>query len=457
MPVHSNGTLVFGKCRSEEEFWVPLIEKACAKLHGCYQTLISGFLDDALSDLTGMVSEKVKIKVPSKKGEIYNVKGLGSPDQFWDFIMARIGEKSLMGCSVTGETEGELILDGEQTGILKGHAYGLIDAFTIKHKDGQAKKEGGRTFSRMLRIRNPWGKLEWKGKWSDSSSELEDNLAAIQRYIDHLDKEEAFVPGADDGTFLMCFSDFRNIFTNLFVAVDFQTQWTGIRFSSSWDINSAGGTPSPYKEPNLTLWGQNPQYQVEVLEEGEAELFISLAQPDGRVRGEDGSYDKFPFNSRIHPVCFSVMIPDKHEVKMNKFDKAKCLSVSVLKEHREVSLRMKLKKGRYIIVPSTRSPGQVGKFFLSLYFNCDPATLSIRRLDKNSENYERIAEESEHHSVNQWKIDLVNKRRDFMIMEQDELDKSQSLSFSPERSNRPKGKGSNFAAKVAASQEDDFE
>lgn len=397
LPVHPNGTLVFGKCRSENEFWVPIIEKAYAKLHGCYQTLISGFLDDALSDLTGMVSEKVKIKVNSKKGETYNTKQLGPPDKFWDFIMARVTEKSLMGCSATGETEGELIVDGERTGVLKGHAYGLIDAFTIQHKSGEPKKEGGRNYSRILRIRNPWGKLEWQGKWSDESAELGDNIDAVQRYIDHLDEEEKFVPGDNDGTFLMCFSDFRNIFTNLFVSVDFPVEWTGVRFSSSWDINTAGGTPSPFKEPNLTLWGQNPQYQIEILDADEIELFISLAQPDGRVKGHDGTYDKFPFTTRIHPVCFSVMMPDKHEPKILKFEKQKCLSVSALKEHREVSLRMTLKKGRYIIVPSTRSPGQVGKFFLSLYFNCDLGALNLRRLDKREEHYEMIMEESEHH------------------------------------------------------------
>jgi len=39
--------------------WVPLIEKAYAKLHGCYESLISGFIDDALSDLTGFVAEKL--------------------------------------------------------------------------------------------------------------------------------------------------------------------------------------------------------------------------------------------------------------------------------------------------------------------------------------------------------------------------------------------------------------
>jgi Calpain family cysteine protease len=54
-----NSKPVFGTCKNENETWVPLIEKAYAKLHTCYEALISGFIDDALSELTGFVAEKV--------------------------------------------------------------------------------------------------------------------------------------------------------------------------------------------------------------------------------------------------------------------------------------------------------------------------------------------------------------------------------------------------------------
>jgi len=44
---------VFGHCLDPKEMWVGLIEKAYAKLHGCYENLISGYVDEGIQELTG--------------------------------------------------------------------------------------------------------------------------------------------------------------------------------------------------------------------------------------------------------------------------------------------------------------------------------------------------------------------------------------------------------------------
>lgn len=42
------GFPVFGRCINLHEIWVPIIEKAYAKLHGCYENLISGYVDEGI-------------------------------------------------------------------------------------------------------------------------------------------------------------------------------------------------------------------------------------------------------------------------------------------------------------------------------------------------------------------------------------------------------------------------
>lgn len=191
LPVYENRKqLVFGSNKDPSELWVPLIEKAYAKLFGCYQTLISGFIDDGLADLTGYVCEK---RTMHNKEAIFNE----DPDEFWEYLREMRQNKCLMGCSVTGGTEKNVIIDGVNTGIMSGHAYGLNDVIQMYGKDGK------RPYHRILRVRNPWGRGEWNGKWSDDSEEQDIYKDRIEAYIDELPQDERFEPFDNDGTFLI--------------------------------------------------------------------------------------------------------------------------------------------------------------------------------------------------------------------------------------------------------------
>ena len=203
LPVNvANQLPVFASCVKQEELWVPLVEKAYAKLFGCYEALISGFIDDGVVDMTGLVCEK---KTLSDKDGVFL--GLGDKDDdemkriedFWEFIFENDNNGSLMGCSVAGGgVESKVIIDGVNVGILQGHAYAINDVIELP-----GKTNGKRNFHRLLRIRNPWGKGEWNGKWSDESDEIISNRAKVQAYIDELEEEERFAIGEDDGTFLI--------------------------------------------------------------------------------------------------------------------------------------------------------------------------------------------------------------------------------------------------------------
>ena len=52
---HGGKGLYFARSGTEGETWVPLIEKAYAKLHGNYESLSGGFPSEAIEDLTGYV------------------------------------------------------------------------------------------------------------------------------------------------------------------------------------------------------------------------------------------------------------------------------------------------------------------------------------------------------------------------------------------------------------------
>jgi hypothetical protein len=95
---------VFGRCKTAHELWVPLIEKAYAKMHGCYENLISGYVDEGVQELTGMQPEKIFIR--DEKSGVFPHKMIaqhyGGSDGFWKFLNDRDDDNCLMGCSIKG-------------------------------------------------------------------------------------------------------------------------------------------------------------------------------------------------------------------------------------------------------------------------------------------------------------------------------------------------------------------
>ncbi|KIX05846.1 uncharacterized protein Z518_03819 [Rhinocladiella mackenziei CBS 650.93] len=147
---HQTGSraLYFAQCSDENETWLPLLEKAYAKAHGDFASIDGGFTGEAIEDLTGGVTT-----------EIYSTDILDR-DAFWRDELMQVGKSFLFGCA-TGFYSNWLNTSGvprEREGISEGHAYSIMDA---KEINGQ----------RLLKLRNPWGKKEWTGKWSDGSSE----------------------------------------------------------------------------------------------------------------------------------------------------------------------------------------------------------------------------------------------------------------------------------------------
>lgn len=283
-------------------------------------------------------------------------------------------------------------------------------------------------------MRNPWGKSEWKGAWSDKSAEKKTYAADVQAYIDSLPPDEQFKMDADDGTFLMHYDDWKDQFTSLFLNVDFPEDWTGVRFRSAWTKSACGGLPAKHEKALLERFAKNPQFFIHC--SADTEVMFSMTQTGGRLP-LDGQYSQYPFADQLKYAAVSVFRLDPNAQKRQDttylpfFDKENLVYQSPIKRERENSGRANLKAGvSYVVVCSTEMPKQRGRFFLSVYFNQALRDVSIKRVvhpsDTNGAKEEVlpyfIPEEAEK-LVNQtpvWKIELVKESLKYMMTDEDQ-------------------------------------
>ena len=127
------------------ELWAILLEKAWAKVNGGYTLIIGGQIHEAFQALTGFPSE-------------YIPHGKISQTELYKKILESSKQKTLMGCSSNSGTN-----DQSVHGIVQGHAYAVTEAKSYGKVD-------------LIKVRNPWGRKEWTGPWSDSSNLWTDEL-----------------------------------------------------------------------------------------------------------------------------------------------------------------------------------------------------------------------------------------------------------------------------------------
>uniref|UniRef100_A0AC35FKW8 Calpain catalytic domain-containing protein n=1 Tax=Panagrolaimus sp. PS1159 TaxID=55785 RepID=A0AC35FKW8_9BILA len=339
-----DGELIYMKSSEDNEFWSALLEKAYAKLFGSYEALNGGWACEAVEDFTGGLTEIINLK--------------NAPYNLLKVLFRAIQMGSHFGCSINAETsELEYKLPN---GLIKGHAYSVTDMKIVNGPNGPTA---------LIRIRNPWGNdKEWNGAWSDGSKEWQFVPEDIKKKMEVVKKK--------DGEFWMSFDDFRTNFENLEICHADPTvmeechsgshnSWSVKTFHGAWcSGKTAGGPP----KKSLKTFSKNPQYLIKLMGDANDEehtLIIGILQKYRReLKHEDVETLSIKF------AIYKLENNDDKKMDKNFFEKTKPVFESDLiyyRSFREVSSRIHLLPGQYLIVPFTDKPEEEANFMLRIF------------------------------------------------------------------------------------------
>ncbi|KAF2816818.1 cysteine proteinase [Mytilinidion resinicola] len=295
--------LYFAHCANENETWLPLLEKAYAKVHGDFDAIAGGWSGEAVEDMTGGVTTTIFTnKILSKERlwkELLNEKR--------DFLFAASSP------SLGSDSE-------SRRGLALGHAYSVLKA--IEEEDENGNKV------RLVLIRNPWGARawtgigEWNGPWSDGSKEW------TPYWLKKLDYQFG-----DDGMFWMSYDDLRSRFDILNRTRLFSEDWTVVQQWTSLSIGWVTGY-------------LNTKFLVEIKQSGPT-VFVLSQLDDRYFRGLEGQY-----TFELHFLLQEEGAPaGEHLVRAR----------STWFGTRSVSAEVDLEPGRYEVIPkiaASRDPSK---------------------------------------------------------------------------------------------------
>ncbi|RVE63753.1 hypothetical protein OJAV_G00139430 [Oryzias javanicus] len=209
-----DGNLIYCHSNSKSEFWSALLEKAYAKLYGCYESLRGGYTGDAVVDFSGAVFEPINLE----KETFY--KDQEKQNNLFEKLLKVHERGGIISCGIKAEPHLE-------NGLVKGHAYAVTAVKRVHLRDELVAYFKTGTIP-MIRMRNPWGHKEWKGPWSDSSTEWSKISKAVRDSL-HLTVE-------DDGEFWMSFRDWCRHFSYAHVChiADPSQTWNEALHFGSW-------------------------------------------------------------------------------------------------------------------------------------------------------------------------------------------------------------------------------
>ncbi|KAM8834271.1 calpain-8-like [Synchiropus picturatus] len=376
-----DGRLIFVHSNDPNEFWPALLEKAYAKVCGSYMDMNMGSPEEAMMDFTGGVHVSIPLSEP--------------PADMWE-LMCRAGNSvTLMGCGTPqGDTFENTVLPN---GVVLCHAYTVTG---VKQVVSCGKPV------RLVRLWNPWGRVEWNGDWSDRSPLWKTVSPEVQ---------ELCLKATEDGEFWMTLEDFCKSFIDLdicglcpdFLDADSDCHWKTSSYDGRWVAGTTAGGCLNYADPtwscvsalhwfpftfssNLsdTFW-TNPQFRITV--EGPEEdvsknmLVYLMQRPDKRHRRlvkplhigfciyavRAGLYSRVS-DTPLLALTSDSLIP-QYKNTSGKFPQsffkshAPVVQTSPYMNGREVMKFFRLRPGDYLIVPTTYNPNETASFLLTIY------------------------------------------------------------------------------------------
>ncbi|ESP04935.1 hypothetical protein LOTGIDRAFT_205978 [Lottia gigantea] len=332
-----NDELIFIHSQSKNEFWSALLEKAYAKLFGCYEVLDGGELAEALEDFTGGVSDTIdmiKANVATHAEERVALFARMQKD---------MDRRSLMAASIPATSQDEMEAS-TSSGLVKGHAYGITAVKNVHLEGSGLFGLFNRDKLPMVRLRNPWGQGEWKGAFSDGSEEW--------NKISKSDREKVGLVNEDDGEFWMTMEDFCANFHNVAICrvvntsyLSLNKTWVEGLHHGAWKKpNRAGGCAN-----NRDSFLNNPMYIFEVTE-NQDDFMIQLMQKSQGLTIGNRKIVELNRKYRIHNLGL-------HEK----------VTSTVFRDSRSMFLRQTVEKGRYVIIPSTFEPNVEVEFLIRVY------------------------------------------------------------------------------------------
>lgn len=278
----TNGKPIFARSNKDHlsPAWFALIEKAYAKACGGYSKIQFGQAHIAVHHLLDWYGDQI---------DDMNI--ITDHNSIFQALSEKRKQGALLSSSVSlnrfvpGTTEAQVM---KGTGLIPSHAYQILDV-----REAESKQ--------FVQLRNPWGKFEWNGEFSNKSKAWTPSLKQALGYANN-----------NDGCFWMLFTDFYRYFRDLSYSLPRE---------KNWSKKSVCGVIKGYLDCRSACSGCKnagclPQWAVHFSKPGTARIHVEISGPHA-FHGLNVVYNKGRKVQTITADLFDCSVRDANNCQIN--------------------------------------------------------------------------------------------------------------------------------------------